>query len=143
MNKIIIHTFAAVAIKLKDPQERAARPVPFDSGIRKYSLLLSIPTQKYIWRRRKKLNCFTSLTILFYIRKLFKKIPYFCWLLMVDIRTSDIFYKIQNFLRTSIASIITTTFINFLIARLFQDNPLSRLAVGKEKLEIYLCPAQS
>lgn len=53
MNKIIIHTFAAVAIKLKDPQERAARPVPFDSGIRKYSLLLSIPTKNIFGEEEK------------------------------------------------------------------------------------------
>ena len=44
------------------------------------------------------------------------KAQHFFGLQVEDIRISDIFYKIHKFLRTSWASIITTTPINFLIA---------------------------
>ena len=45
-----------------------------------------------------------------------KKAPDFFGLPVENIKISDIIYKIQNFIGTSRASIITTTPINFLIA---------------------------
>ena len=45
-----------------------------------------------------------------------KKAWTFSWYPVEDINISDIFYQIQNFLRASWASIITTNGINFLMA---------------------------
>ena len=45
-----------------------------------------------------------------------KKAPIFFWFQVGDIKISDIFYKIQKFLRPSCAPIITTNGINFLMA---------------------------
>ena len=45
-----------------------------------------------------------------------KKAQPFFWFQVGDIKISDIFYKIQKFLRTSWAPIITTNGINFLMA---------------------------
>ena len=41
---------------------------------------------------------------------------FFFWFQVRDIKISDKFYKIQKFLRTSFAPIITTNGINFLMA---------------------------
>ena len=49
-----------------------------------------------------------------------KKATNFVVLLVEDIKISDIFFKIQNFLGTALASIITTTPANLLISFCFQ-----------------------
>ena len=49
------------------------------------------------------------------------------WYPVEDINISDVFYQIQNFLRASWASIITTNGINFLMARPFKSSSLHYL----------------
>ena len=44
------------------------------------------------------------------------KAQYFFWFQVGDFKISDIFYKIQKFLRTSWAPVITTNGISFLMA---------------------------
>ena len=44
------------------------------------------------------------------------KAQHFFWFQVGDIKISDIFYKIQKFRRTSLAPIITSNGINFLMA---------------------------
>ena len=54
-----------------------------------------------------------------------------------DIKISDIFYKIQKFLRTEWAPIITTNGIKFLMAGHFQNKPycLKTFFLGLERLQ--------
>ena len=49
-------------------------------------------------------------------KNIYKNSTTFFWFQVGDIKISDIFYKIQKFLRTSWAPIITTIGINFLMA---------------------------
>jgi hypothetical protein len=63
----------------------------------------------YLWKNSK---------VKWYMKKhLQTKHNIFFWFQVRDNKISDIFYKIQKFLRTSWAPIITTNGINFLIAR--------------------------
>ena len=55
-----------------------------------------------------------------------KKALTFLWYPVEDINISDIFYQIQNFLRATWASIITTHGINFLMAGPFENHRMTR-----------------